>query len=235
MRLLLIVTVVMFLLTLGLVLLTLFSPGLLSSGSEPSTPTLARSYGVEWIVVFIMGAIFSVMGYRFGVARLFFYGWMLGLAYLASVYMVHTAAWTFHFPAAIAAGIILVIGFTLLLRLTIRFAHRRPEMAKTTGIAPDLLGLAEVDRVVHEPARLMILMVLYGFESADFTFLLNATELTWGNLSSHVTKLEDAEYVKVEKGFVGKKPRTMVQLTDTGRRAIDAYRQTMQGAMKRLG
>jgi len=58
----------------------------------------------------------------------------------------------------------------------------------------------------------MILMVLYGFESADFTFLLNATELTWGNLSSHVTKLEDAEYVKVEKGFVGKKPRTMVQL-----------------------
>jgi len=82
-------------------------------------------------------------------------------------------------------------------------------MAKTTGIAPDLLDLAEVDRVVHEPARLMILMVLYGVESADFTFLLNATELTWGNLSSHVTKLEDAEYV--------------------------SYRQTMQGAMKRLG
>ena len=108
-------------------------------------------------------------------------------------------------------------------------------MAKTTGIAPDLLDLAEVDRVVHEPARLMILMVLYGVESADFTFLLNATELTWGNLSSHVTKLEEAEYVKVEKGFVGKKPRTMVQLTDAGRRAIDSYRQTMQGAMRRLG
>jgi hypothetical protein len=127
MRLLLIVTVVMFLLTLGLVLLTLFSPGLLSSGSEPSTPTLARSYGVEWIVVFIMGAIFSVMGYRFGVARLFFYGWMLGLAYLASVYMVHTAAWTFHFPAAIAAGIILVIGFTLLLRFLRNYPIRTQE------------------------------------------------------------------------------------------------------------
>ncbi|TET35433.1 MAG: transcriptional regulator [Anaerolineales bacterium] len=108
-------------------------------------------------------------------------------------------------------------------------------MAKTTGIASDLLDLAEVDRLVHEPARLMILMVLYGVEGADFTFLLNATELTWGNLSSHVTKLEDAGYVKVEKSFVGKKPRTMVQLTDTGRRAIDSYRQTMQGAMKRLG
>jgi len=107
-------------------------------------------------------------------------------------------------------------------------------MAKKTGIAPDLLDLAEVDRVVHEPARLMILMVLYGVDSADFTFLLNATELTWGNLSSHMTKLEEAEYVKIEKSFVGKKPRTMVQLTPTGRRAIDSYRQTMQGAMKRL-
>jgi len=107
-------------------------------------------------------------------------------------------------------------------------------MAKTTEIAPDLLDLAEVDRVVHEPARLMILMVLYGVESADFTFLLNATELTWGNLSSHVTKLEEVKYVKVDKAFVGKKPRTMVQLTQTGRQAVDSYRQTMQGAMRRL-
>ncbi len=81
----------------------------------------------------------------------------------------------------------------------------------------------------------MILMVLYGVEGADFTFLLNATELTWGNLSSHVTKLGEAEYVKVEKSFVEKKPHTMVQLTDTGRRAIDSYRQTMQGAMRKLG
>ena len=107
-------------------------------------------------------------------------------------------------------------------------------MTKTTGIGSDLLGLAEVDRVVHEPARLMILMVLYGVESADFTFLLNATELTWGNLSSHVTKLEEVKYVKVDKAFVGKKPRTMVQLTQTGRQAVDSYRQTMQGAMRRL-
>jgi len=107
-------------------------------------------------------------------------------------------------------------------------------VAKKTGIGSDLLGLAEVDRVVHEPARLMILMVLYGVESADFTFLLNATELTWGNLSSHVTKLEEVNYVKVDKAFVGKKPRTMVQLTQTGRQAVDSYRQTMQGAMRRL-
>ena len=127
MRLLLVVTVVIFLLTLGLVLLTLLSPGLLSSGSEPSTPSLVRSYGVEWMVVFVMGAIFSVMGYRFGVARLFFYGWMLGFANLASVYMTHTAGWTFPVPAAIAAGIILVIGFTLLLRFLRNYPIRTQE------------------------------------------------------------------------------------------------------------
>jgi len=107
-------------------------------------------------------------------------------------------------------------------------------MAKSTRTSSDLLELAEVDRVVHEPARLMILMVLFGVESADFTFLLNTTELTWGNLSSHVTKLEEAGYVKVKKDFVGKKPRTMVQLTDAGRRAIDSYRNTMQYALKNL-
>jgi DNA-binding MarR family transcriptional regulator len=97
-----------------------------------------------------------------------------------------------------------------------------------------LRDLAKVDRVIHEPARLMIMMVLYNLENADSTFLLNATELTWGNLSSHVSKLEEAGYVIVEKDFVGKKPRTLVQLTDAGRHAIDSYRNTMQGALKNL-
>ena len=127
MRLLLVVTAVFVLLTLGLVLLTLLSPGWLSSGSEPSTPSLVRSYGVELIVVFVMGGIFSAMGYMFGVTRLYLYGWMLGLANLASVYMVHTAGWTFHVPAAIAAGIILVIGFTLLLRFLRNYPIRTQE------------------------------------------------------------------------------------------------------------
>jgi DNA-binding MarR family transcriptional regulator len=119
-------------------------------------------------------------------------------------------------------------------------------MAKQSRTSSDLLDLAGVDRVVHEPARLLILMVLFGVDSADFTFLLNTTELTWGNLSSHVTKLEEAGYVKVKKDFVGKKPRTMVKLfvgkkprtmvklTDSGRRAIDSYRNTMQDALKNL-
>jgi len=94
-----------------------------------------------------------------------------------------------------------------------------------------LRGLAEIDRVVHEPARLMVLMCLYSVAKADFVFLLNATELSWGNLSSHVTKLEEAGYVHVEKGFAGKKPRTLVQLTPSGRRAVDAYRHTMHAAL----
>ena len=96
-----------------------------------------------------------------------------------------------------------------------------------------LRDLGGVDRVVHEPARLMILMYLYGFKEADALFLLNATELTWGNLSSHVSKLEEAGYVEVDKGFVGKKPRTMVRLTSAGRKAVDDYRQTMQAALKK--
>jgi DNA-binding MarR family transcriptional regulator len=107
-------------------------------------------------------------------------------------------------------------------------------MSSESTVDPDLKGLAEVDRLIHEPARLMILMVLYGVEGADFTFLLNATELTWGNLSSHVTKLEEAGYVEVEKGFVGKKPRTMASLTESGRKAVEDYRQMMQGALKNI-
>ena len=95
-----------------------------------------------------------------------------------------------------------------------------------------LRGLAEIDRVVHEPARLMILLLLYLVEEADFLFLLNATELSWGNLSSHASKLEEAGYVEVEKGFVGKKPRTVARLTQAGRQAVDAYRRTMQAAIE---
>ena len=105
-------------------------------------------------------------------------------------------------------------------------------MSKNRKEPEGLRGLSEIDRVVHEPARLMILMYLYSVEKADFVFLLNVTELSWGNLSSHVTKLEEAGYVEVEKGFVGKKPHTMVQLTQAGRQAIDSYRRTMQGALR---
>ena len=87
--------------------------------------------------------------------------------------------------------------------------------------------LAEIDRLIHEPARLSIIVTLYVVESADYTFLMNQTGLTWGNLSSHMSKLEEAGYVAVEKSFVGKKPQTMAALTAAGRAAFRAYRQQM--------
>jgi DNA-binding MarR family transcriptional regulator len=96
-----------------------------------------------------------------------------------------------------------------------------------------LRELGGVDRLVHEPARLMILMVLYGVQEADALFLLNVTELTWGNLSTHVSRLQEAGYVEVDKGYAGKKPHTLIRLTPAGRKAVDDYRRTMQAALKK--
>jgi DNA-binding MarR family transcriptional regulator len=78
----------------------------------------------------------------------------------------------------------------------------------------------DLDRVVHEPARLAILTVLSACEGADFTFLLRVTGLTNGNLSAHLSKLEAAGLVAMVKQFVGKRPQTLVSLTATGRDQI---------------
>jgi len=83
--------------------------------------------------------------------------------------------------------------------------------------------LAELDRVVHEPARLAILTALAACRHADFLFLQRLTGLTKGNLSSHLSKLEDAELVTIEKEFVAKLPNTRVSLTRAGRAAIDQH------------
>ena len=79
-----------------------------------------------------------------------------------------------------------------------------------------------------------ILMVLYTVERADFTFLMNASELTDGNLSSHLSKLETARYVEIEKGYAGKKPRTRLRLTAVGRGAVEDYHGTMLKALRNL-
>jgi len=85
----------------------------------------------------------------------------------------------------------------------------------------------EIDKLIHEPARLMIMANLFVVESADFTFLMNQTGLTWGNISSHITKLENAGYLEVEKTFVGKRPYTLLHLSEEGRDAFQTYRQKM--------
>jgi DNA-binding MarR family transcriptional regulator len=94
--------------------------------------------------------------------------------------------------------------------------------------------IPNIDRLVHEPARLMILAHLYVVESADFLFLMRQTSLTWGNLSSHLSKLEAAGYVDVQKGFKGKKPHTMLRITEDGRAALRDYQQSMRQVLEEL-
>jgi DNA-binding transcriptional ArsR family regulator len=81
--------------------------------------------------------------------------------------------------------------------------------------------LASLDRRVHDPARLAILTALSACERADFLFLLRITGLTKGNLSSHLSKLEEAGLVEIEKRFVAKKTQTLVRLSDPGRGAVE--------------
>ena len=95
-------------------------------------------------------------------------------------------------------------------------------MSKVDGNT-NLSTLADIDRLVHEPARLALMAFLYVVESADFIFLMNQTGLTWGNLSTHMSKLEEAGYLSVEKTFKGKRPNTTLRLTPQGRDAFRDY------------
>jgi DNA-binding MarR family transcriptional regulator len=85
----------------------------------------------------------------------------------------------------------------------------------------------EIDRLVHEPARLKILAYLSLLESADFTFLVSRLGLTMGNLSAHISKLQDADYIAVEKGYKGNRPQTLISLTQKGSQAFQSYRNQM--------
>lgn len=92
----------------------------------------------------------------------------------------------------------------------------------------------DIDKLVHEPTRLLLLAHLYVVDSADFIFLSRQTGLTGGNLSSHMSKLETAGYVDVEKSFHGKRPRTVFRLTDDGRAAVKKYRKAMTDVLAAL-
>lgn len=92
----------------------------------------------------------------------------------------------------------------------------------------DLRALGDLDRLLHEPARLLITSILFSVEEADFLYLLNATSLTRGNLSAHLTRLEEAGYVQIEKTYKGKLPRTICRLTPAGRAAFEAYRKKLR-------
>jgi len=81
----------------------------------------------------------------------------------------------------------------------------------------------DIDKIIHEPARLRIMMMLDGLEQADFTFLVKTLGLTRGNLNRHTEKLESAGYLKVKRSFKGKVRNTSYQLTQEGSKALTKY------------
>jgi DNA-binding transcriptional ArsR family regulator len=95
--------------------------------------------------------------------------------------------------------------------------------------------LANLDRLIHEPARLMIVTVLAGVEEADFLYLQRECGLSQGNLSSHLAKLEEAGYVGIKKKFKGKFPLTICRLTAKGKTAFHGYSRSLVAALQRNG
>jgi DNA-binding MarR family transcriptional regulator len=94
-----------------------------------------------------------------------------------------------------------------------------------------LRAIADLDRVIHEPGRMMIVALLAAVAECDFLYLQRETELNKGNLSSHLAKLEEAGYVEIAKTFQGKVPRTLVRLTAPGRTAFEDYRKRLNAVL----
>ena len=95
-------------------------------------------------------------------------------------------------------------------------------------------NLKNIDRLIHEPTRLMIMTQLYVVESADFLFLQNQLQMTPGNLSSHLRKLEKAGYVEIVKEFIERKPHTALKLTKKGRTVFNEYRKNIRKVLEDL-
>lgn len=91
----------------------------------------------------------------------------------------------------------------------------------------DLSSFLQLDRLVHEPARLLILSILAGADAVEFRFVETLSGLSKGNLSSHMSKLESAGLIAVDKEFRGKLPVTTLRLTSVGRNALRDYRERL--------
>ena len=92
-------------------------------------------------------------------------------------------------------------------------------------------AIAELDRVIHEPGRLMVVALLFAVEKSDFLYLQHETEMNKGTLSSHLSRLEEAGYIEVSKTYRGKVPQTLLQLTLAGRNAFEQYRRKLKKAL----
>lgn len=97
-----------------------------------------------------------------------------------------------------------------------------------TSILPEIRDVLSSDKLVHEPARLAVLALLSSVESADFTWLMHQTGLTQGNLSTHLTKLDQAGLVSIEKGFQGKRPKTTLRITGEGAARLTTQAETLR-------
>ena len=92
-------------------------------------------------------------------------------------------------------------------------------------------NIADLDRVIHEPGRLMLVALLFAVDRSDFLYLQHETAMNKGTLSSHLSRLEEAGYVEVEKTYRGKVPQTLLRLTAAGRKAFEQYRRNLRGAL----
>lgn len=98
-------------------------------------------------------------------------------------------------------------------------------------MSDQLPKVPSIDRTIHEPARLLIMAILSAADEADFQYLLGATGLRKGNLSSHLSRLEKEAYIEIEKSFIGKTPRTICRLTADGLEALELYRRQMKALL----
>ena len=105
------------------------------------------------------------------------------------------------------------------------------EMDKSMDQDDPLVG---IDPLIHAPSRLRVMTYLYVVDSMDFVYLKRLTDMSWGNLSTHLTKLEEGGYVRMSKTFQDKKPNTMIALTEEGREAFRNYKDSMQQALGSL-
>jgi len=92
-------------------------------------------------------------------------------------------------------------------------------------------AITEIDRVIHEPGRLMIAALLFAVEQSDFLYLQHETGMNKGTLSSHISRLEQAGYIEVVKTYRGKVPQTLLHLTPAGRKAFEEYRRRLKEAL----
>jgi DNA-binding MarR family transcriptional regulator len=96
---------------------------------------------------------------------------------------------------------------------------------------PQVQAIAELDRVIHEPGRLMVVALLFAVDRSDFLYLQHETGINKGTLSSHLSRLEEAGYVEVSKTYRGKVPQTLLRLTGAGRKAFEEYRRKLRKAL----